>query len=921
MKDKDKTKEQLINEMAELRERVTELEFLAGDRKKFENDLFYERGLTDELFNNIPDYVYFKDKDRRFVHVSKYFGDIFGVDPEDIIGKTDEDLFPEDIAKETVNDDRHIIETGLPIINKEEGGESIAGGEHWVLTTKLPWRDKDGNIIGLFGISREITKHKLAERELRESEEKYRGLVERVNDGVVIVQDGVVKFVNKQMAEMFGYSVEEMFDTSFINYVYPDELTKALDIYNRYHQGEDVPAFYEMGALHRDGGRFDIEVNFGVTTYDGKPATFSFIRDITDRKTTEKLLRESEGRYRLIIENQSDLIVKVDLEGIIEFVTPAYCKYFGKTEEELLGHQSMNRVHEEDREKTARALKDIYKPPYKCYIEQRVMTEHGWRWCGWAAKAVLDTNNNVSSFVSVGRDITERKKAEMALEESEERFRTIVETAPSLLIISDPEGITLYASPNCKDFLGYAQDELQGQSKWWIHEDDTPRVKKIFDRALRDGTAIKNLEYRAVKKNGELWYASTSWEPFRGREGKYIGHMRQILDITERKYLEEQLQLRQRMDSLGTLAGGIAHDFNNLLVGIMGYIDMINLDPGNLTEAQKECIDNALRSSQRAADLVRQVQTLSRGDVSKKSSADIYETVGEVFGMLEKTTDRLIKKEVLFETGKYHVAANISELHQVFLNLGTNAIQSIEERGVKPGDYIRVSAEDYVIRGIEITGLSEGEYVHIIFEDNGCGMTEEVKKKAFDPLFTTKDVGGRRGQGLGLAMVYNIITQRHGGYIDIVSKLKKGTTFHIYLPKSVPEEKRYSEEEGIKGGDETVLIIEDEEQVRGLAESLLKNYGYKVLTAVDGEEGLKLYIKNKGIIDLVLLDLTMPRMSGKMVFEKILSINPESRVIICSGQSDEAIRDGVLSSARGFLKKPYRVKDLANTVREVLPRR
>ena len=196
-------------------------------------------------------------------------------------------------------------------------------------------------------------------------------------------------------------------------------------------------------------------------------------------------------------------------------------------------------------------------------------------------------------------------------------------------------------------------------------------------------------------------------------------------------------------------------------------------------------------------------------------------------------------------------------------------------------------------------------------------MPDEVKRKAFDPLFTTKDKGGKRGQGLGLAMVFNIVTKRHGGHVYIEGEEGKGAAFHIYLPKGQSEEKSGVDEQ-VLGGDETVLIIEDEEQVSELAKTLLEGYGYKVLAASDGEEGLEIYKRNKETIDIVLLDLTMPKMSGQMVFERIRSINPDVKIIICSGKSDEDIRDGILSNAKGFLKKPYRVNDLGKIVREVL---
>ncbi len=507
------------------------------------------------------------------------------------------------------------------------------------------------------------------------------------------------------------------------------------------------------------------------------------------------------------------------------------------------------------------------------------------------------------------------------LEKAEEKYRSIFENAVEGILQTTSEGRIMNANPSLACILDYESPKELMRSVTHIGQQlfaDPSRWTELL-RRFKDRDIVSNFEIQIYKKNGNLQWISLNARALRNAEGTLLSLEGFLTDITVRKRLEEQLRIRQRMDSLGTLAGGIAHDFNNLLTGIMGYIDMLNLHSENFTETQKKYISNAVKSSQRAADLVSQLQTLSRGTVTKKESVDVYEAVTEVFRMLEKTTDRLIKKEVEMKPGEYYVIADASELNQVFLNLGTNAVQSIEEKGTKPGDYIIVSAEDCEVNGVDVTGLPKGEYIHIKFEDNGCGMPDEVKRKAFDPLFTTKEKGGRRGQGLGLAMVFNIITNRSGGHIDIASDKGKGAVFHIYLPKGQAEEEAGTIE-SISGGEETVLKLEDEEQIRELAESLLNRYGYSVITATDGEEGLDIYKEQKESIDIILLDLTMPNMSGQIVFERIQSINSDVKVIICSGQSDEDIREGILSTAGGFLKKPYRVNDLARTVREVLDR-
>jgi PAS domain S-box-containing protein len=516
-------------------------------------------------------------------------------------------------------------------------------------------------------------------------------------------------------------------------------------------------------------------------------------------------------------------------------------------------------------------------------------------------------------------EIDERKTAEKALMESEEKFRLLSENSLLGIAILQDNQIK-YANQSAAEIIGYSIDEMMD----WvsidfaklIYKEDLAFVAEQGQKKMEGNEdVVTHYSYRLLSKSCELkWvdqYSNTIL--YEGRPADFVT----IIDITRQKQMEEQLQIRQRMDSLGTMAGGIAHDFNNLLVGIMGYIDLLGHDQSNFTETQKEYISSALKSSQRASDLVRQLQTLSQGVVSEKTSVDVYEIVKEVFEVLDKTTDRLIIKEVRLEPARYYVKANESELNQVFLNLGTNAVESIERRGAKNGDYVRVRAEGYFVSGADFTGLSEGKYVHIYFEDNGCGMSNDVKRKAFDPLFTTRDKGSKRGQGLGLAMVFNIITRRHGGHVDIDSTEGKGTVFHIYLPTGEPQ-KRVVIEESVKGGDETVLIIEDEDQVCRLAKSSLETFGYNVLTAADGEQGLTVYRKNRSSIDIVLLDLTMPKLSGKMVYKRMLKMDPEARVIICSGQSDDNLKEGILSSAGGFLKKPYRVNDLARIVRDVL---
>jgi len=532
---------------------------------------------------------------------------------------------------------------------------------------------------------------------------------------------------------------------------------------------------------------------------------------------------------------------------------------------------------------------------------------------------IIDEKGEISYFESIGRDITERKKAEEKIRQQNEFLESILESLTHPLYVIDVSDYTIKMANSAAYLYGSSRGATCHSL---THNSDKPCRSEDYPCPIEEVKKTKkavSMEHIHIDKDGNTHRVEIHGHPILDSDMNVVQMIEYSIDITEQKHLEEQLQIRQRMDSLGTLAGGIAHDFNNLLVGIMGNIDLLNMETENLTEFQKECLKNADISCERAASLIKQFQMLSRGIVSEKTSVDIYETAKEVFDLLKKTTDRLIKKRIDFKSGEFHVTAAPAELNQVFLNLGTNAAQAIEERGVKQGDYISIKAEDYSIKGTDITGLPEREYVHILFEDNGIGMSDEVKKRAFDPLFTTREKGVQKGQGLGLAMVYNIITRNHDGHINIESEEGKGTTFHIYLPKAYPKENAELEEiMGVAGGNETVLIIEDEEIVLNLAENILKKYGYNVLKADDGQKGLDTYIENKDSIDLVLLDLTMPEMSGQMVFEEMLRINPDVKVIISTGHTDEDARKGILSLAKDFVSKPYKTTDLAQAVRTVL---
>ncbi len=518
-----------------------------------------------------------------------------------------------------------------------------------------------------------------------------------------------------------------------------------------------------------------------------------------------------------------------------------------------------------------------------------------------------------SMAVSANGMIEERKKAEFAVRESETRYRRLFEQSQDAVIIHDFDGTISDVNISACRMLDYDKKTLLSMTMRDLVPTDAITGYNEAIETVRT-KASHRFDSSLMGRNGAVIPTEVSMRIVDTARGIIQEIVR---DVTERKYLEEQLRIRERMDSLGTLAGGIAHDFNNLLAGIVGNLDILRLQSGKLPREYSENIDEALQSCERAVTLTRNIQSLSMGAVSEFTSVDIHAVAREVFTILERTTDRLIEKVIDFDEGGYYIFGKADQIHQVFLNLGTNAVHAIEDKGVAPGDRISISACYYNAVQSDRVGLPAGEYVHISFSDTGTGMTEEVKNRAFDPLFSTKQRGAHKGQGLGLAMVYNIVTRNHGGRISIDTKEGAGATFHMYLPKaSPPAPATHEKPADVPHGRETILIVEDEDAVRKVAERVLHKYGYSTIPAADGDEGLSVFRKRRAEIDLVLLDLTMPKLSGSMLLDEIIAIDPEAKVVISSGQSEEDLKK--ISRARGYIAKPYRSDDLAKAIRNAL---
>ncbi len=651
----------------------------------------------------------------------------------------------------------------------------------WVETNYAVIKDERGHPIGLRGVTTDISERKRAEQALRESEERYKGLIDSAFDGVVVHQDRIIVSANRAYAEIFGYNIEDLIGRDMLEFI-PADITEFVE--SRIMGGESP---YETVGLRKDGNRINIEISGKTCLFQDQPARLAAVRDITERKRSEQELRKSEERYRVMVENAHDIIYEHDLEGNYISSNKAGEQITGYTLEEAL----------------------------KLNIADTVAPE----------------------YLDKARQMIRRKLAGQSI------------TAYELEVIA------------------------------------------------KDGSRI------AVEVNSRLVLQDRIPICVQGI----------ARDVTERKQLEEQLRQSQKMEAIGQLAGGVAHDFNNLLTVIGGYssILLVKLPPDSPYRASVEEIKKA---GDRASSLTRQLLAFSRKQILQPKVLDLNTVVSDLDKMLRRLIGEDIDLLTVTDPNLGKVKADPGQIEQVLLNLIVNSRDAMPGGGKLTIETSNaVLSKDYA----RLHSIPSGPYIMLGVSDTGCGMDAATRERIFEPFFTTKGAG--KGTGLGLATVYGIVKQS-GGNVWVYSELGQGTTFKIYLPQA----EELAETGDLPGpkptphGTETVLVVEDEEQVRAILVRILENQGYHVLSASDGEEALAIS-QEPGDIQLMITDVVMPQMSGRELAERVVAARPSLRVLFMSGYTDDAIvRHGLLDEELNFIQKPFDSATVARKVREVL---
>ncbi len=584
----------------------------------------------------------------------------------------------------------------------------------------------------------------------------------------------------------------------------------------------------------------------------------------------------------------------------------------------------LNLVHPEDRDSVGNFFSARVQTAGSHSLEHRIILPNGSERYVYEQSVGQDEGDS-TRLRSTGTvlDITERKQAEITLQNSEERYRELFDSISDLIYTQDMEGRFLSANPALHKLFGYTADEFLGDkaanymdpemgalfaSDYLGSLKQQGKHEGITKYYCKDGSEIY-LEYRSELVRPE------NGEPYISGIGRDVTS--RIKAQREKKSLEIQLQQAHKMEAVGTLAGGIAHDFNNILAAIIGYTELawgVSKEGGDNTQL----LDNILKAAGRASKLVQQILAFSRKAAFEMKPLDLNREIFDTVQLIERTIPKMISIELHLDQDLRQVSGDSNQIEQVLLNLAGNARDAMPE-----GGKLTIKTENVTLDQGSTNGQldpSSGDYVRITVSDNGQGMDEKTLEHIFDPFFTTKEVG--KGTGLGLASAYGII-KSHGGEIVCRSELGRGTTFAIYLPalESAPHtnDSAMVNVDLIPGGTETVLLVDDDDALRDIGTHVLGRKGYQVLTAMNGEEALEIYGSQTSAIDLVILDISMPGMGGHKCLQEILKINPEAKVVVASGYSSQGqLKETLTAGATAYIAKPFQMADMLSTVRQVL---
>lgn len=752
-----------------------------------------------------------------------------------------------------------------------------------------------------------------------ESEHGFRKLVESLPGAILVQCENRIVFVNPSCVRLHNAErPEQLLGRAIGDFIRPQDIpTLQRTIEQCYRTGAASPPL-ETVLTASDGTLVDIEAVAMPITWHGARAISMVLRDIRKRRQAEEAV--CQWHKRLELAQKTGLRMGLwDWDVVANTVVWSDETYrqFGFGRDTFSGRveDALDRIHPDDRQRVENAINEVLTGgAQRIRAQYRIVLPNG-ATC-WIDTHGVMVRNGSAHMIGIGVDITELKKAEQAIQVSEEKYRNLFENATYGIFISRLDGTLVEVNPALVEMLGYSSKEelLARNLATDIYEDVT--VSQAILSQFGRGGRVHHSEANWRRKDGRIIAVRMDGVMFHTKDDSVTQFEVMVEDITQRRSLEEQFRQSQKMEAVGLLAGGIAHDFNNLLGIILGNTDLLMEKlPSSAQKHYTEAIKNAART---AIQLVRQLLAFSRKQVLYPAVMDLNSVVSDIIEILRRLIGEDVRVTTDLRTGLGSIRADRGQIEQILMNVATNARDAMPDGGMFT---IQTENTELVESDAAHPYVKPGRYVHLSVTDTGIGMPEEVSARAFEPFFTTKDEG--RGTGLGLATVYGIVKQS-GGYVWVTSEPGCGTTFDFYFPrvdeKAAPVISAAPFQGKYPTGIETILVLEDEDLLRSVTREFLVESGYKVLDAGRGHVAIELANLYKEPISLIIADVVMPDMSGPSAVFKLRQFHPEAQVLYVSGYAEVPVAQQLVSEGVLVLQKPVLRIDLLEKVDELLHR-
>jgi PAS domain S-box-containing protein len=761
--------------------------------------------------------------------------------------------------------------------------------------------------------SSDIVKRKLSEEALRKSEEKLRNIVEH-SSNLFYSHDTEHKltYLSPQTLDFLDCEPEEAL-VRWTEFVTDNPINEiGLKLTEKAIRTGEMQPSYELELVGVKGRKIWVEVHEAPVVRDGQTvAIVGALVNITERKQAEKSLRESEVKYRTLLETTSEGCWMLNHEQKTIEVNESLCKMIGYRQDEMLGKTPFDFLDNENRKIFIEQTSKTSTSPHRSYEISLKKKDGQNLHTYFNATTIIDESGEVQGSFAFVTDITQRKQAE----EERNRLAIAIEQAAEAVFITDQDEIIQYVNPAFERLTGYRRKDVIGK---------TPRILEsgkhgaLFYKQMRDTFLRGNAWHGRIvnrKKDGSFYEADATISPVLDKSGKITNFVYIKRDITNEIELERRLIQAQKMESIGTLAGGIAHDFNNILFSLYGYTELA-LDDAEEGSPLHANLQEVLIAAHRAGDLVNQILTFSRQADQKLKPLKVQLVVREALKLIRSSLPSTIEINQDISDTCGLIMADSTQIHQVAMNLLTNAFHAVEDQGGKLD--VTLTEVDLDMDDLRDPAMLPGSYVRLTVADTGTGIDKSIIDRIFEPYFSTKEKD--KGTGLGLAMVHGIV-KSYGGDLRVYSEPGKGSAFHVYLPvvQTYGETKEAHIVLPVKGGKERILLVDDEEQIVRMSQQMLERLGYHITARTSSIETLEAFRAAPDNFDLVITDTTMPNMTGIELARRLMEIRSDIPIIICTGFSEKISPDKASAMGiRGYVMKPIVKNELAKKIREVL---